>query len=334
VATGVLGRTARRGLPGVLAALVLLLAACGGDTPPEGASVTPAAGEQAGGSSASATPSPTPPPWPVAAAYPVVARARITTDNLNVRAAPSTTGAAIGLLQPDDDVGIAGRSPDSQWLAVADTGWIVHRAEWVQLSADIRGLPAIEPRTFVPAMHPPVTTSGYPVVDVVVETVLAQDIARIRQMVVPLTTQCQNAPGMGGPPPCSVKPGATPNTPIEVFPTSVCEGEHVLPERLAQFLPRLYQSGSVPNVANVPLRLYAVIEGPKEQSQYFPDGRWVAVFAQPDGTGRAVGITEQGIVRIDLGCDAPATALVQRRPFEATLFTLPPVLATPVRPRP
>lgn len=328
-------RAARRGIRAVLLLVVgvpaLLLAACGGE-PPSGESPTPTPEAKATGSAAPATPTATPPPWPVAPTYPVVARARITTDNLNVRALPSTTGAAIGLLQPDDDVGIAGRSPDSQWLAIAETGWIVYRAEWMQLSADIKGLPAIEAKSFVPAMHPPVTTSGYPVVDVVVEAVLSQDVARIRQMIQPLTTQCQNAPGLGGPPPCNIKPGATPNTPIEVFPTSACEGEHVLPERLPQLLPRLYQSGTV---ANVPLRLYAVIEGPKEQSQYFPDGRWVAVFAQPDGAGRAVGITEKGIVRMDFGCDTPrATEMVQRRPFEATLFTLPPVLAAPVRPRP
>ncbi len=251
--SGVLGCTAPRGLARILLPLAVLLAACGGDAPPGDGSATPSA--EAQGTSTPATPSATPPPWPVAAAYPVVARVKITTDNLNVRAVPSTTGAAIGLLQPEDDVGIAGRSPDGQWLAVADTGWIVHRAEWMQLSADIRGLPAIEPRTFVPAMHPPVTTSGYPVVDAVVEAVLTQDVARIRQQVEVLRTQCQNAPGMGGPPPCSIRPGATPSTPIEVFPTSVCEGEHVLPERLAQFLPRLYQSGSVPNVTRLLLRM-------------------------------------------------------------------------------
>ncbi len=314
-----------------LASVLVLLAGCGsiGSRAPTPA---PTAEVQASGTPAAvASPVGTPPPWPTAVAYPVIARARITTDNLNVRSGPTTTAAAIGLLQPGDDVGIAGRSPDSQWLAIADTGWIAYRAEWMQVTPDVRGLPTIEARALVPAMQAPGTSSGYPAIDVVIDAVLTQDVARIRQLTVAFSTQCQSAPGMGGPPPCSIKPGATPGTAIEVFPTSVCEGEHVLPERLPTLIPWLFTSGSVPNV---PLRLYAVVEASKEQSAYFPEGRWVAIFALPDGSGRAVGVNEQGIVRIDFGCDSPATSILQRRPFETPVFVLPPVLAAPVRPRP
>ncbi|MFN8640025.1 MAG: SH3 domain-containing protein [Dehalococcoidia bacterium] len=314
----------------MLASLAMLALACGGSP---SSTPTPSA-EAAPSSSATATPSATPPPWPVAAVLTPVARAHITTDNLNVRTGPSTTAPAIGLLQPGDDIEVAGRSADSQWLAIPEVGWTAYRAEWMQLSGDLKSLPAIEARALVPAMQPTGASSGYPLIDAIVDAVLSQDVARLRQQIQTMSLPCQRAPGMGGPPPCSLRPGADPNTNLEVFPTSVCEGEHVLADSLPTILPRLYLSDATPGVTNVPLRLYAVIAAPREQSAYFPDGRWVAIFAQPDGSGRALGITEKGIVRIDFGCRAQATEMLQRRQFEAPQFVLSPVLKPPVRPRP
>ncbi len=273
----------------------------------------------------------TPPPWPVAPVLPAVARARVVTDNLNVRVGPSTTAAAIGLLQPGDDIGVAGRSSDSQWLAIAETGWTAYRAEWMQLSSDLRTLPVIEARALVPPMHPAGTSSGYPAIDIVIEAVLTQDLPRLRVQAETMRVQCQAQPGLGGPPPCTVQPGATPGTTVEVFPTAACEGEHVRASSLPTILGRLYASGPA---GNAPLRLYAVVEGPREQSPFFPDGRWTAIFALPDGTGRSVGVTEKGIVRVDFGCNVQATEMLQRRPFEPVVLVLPPVLTSPVHPRP
>jgi hypothetical protein len=241
------------------------------------------------------------------------------------------------LLQPDDDAGVAGRTADGQWIAIENTGWTAFRPEWMTLSRELNSLPAIDPKLFVPAMQPPGTSSGYPAVDIVIDAVLTQDLPRLRVQAETQSLQCQAQPGLGGAPPCSLKPGTAPNTNLDVFPTSTCEGEHILAENLAATLTKLYTSGAGgpgAQVTNVPLRLYAVVEGPKDQSPFFPDGRWVAIFAQPDGTGRAVGITERGIVRIDFGCNAQATEMLQRRQFEAPLMTLPPVLAPPVHPRP
>jgi hypothetical protein len=116
-----------------------------------------------------------------------------------------------------------------------------------------------------------------------------------------------------------------------VFPTAICEGEHVLADNLPRFLARMYESGGA---SNAPLRLYAVIEAPRQQPVYFPEGRWVAIFQLPDGTGRSLGITERGLVRADLGCNFSATEMLMRRPFEAPVFVLPPVLTPPVRSRP
>lgn len=308
----------------------LVLAACAGSAP----STPPPSAEATTAPSAVSTPTATPPPWPVAAPLAAVARARVITDNLNVRTGPSTTAPAIGLLQPGDDIEVAGRSADSQWLAIPEVGWTAYRAEWMQLSGDLKTLPAIEARALVPAMQPPGATSGYPLVDAIVDAVVTQDVARLRQQIETMSLPCQRAPGIGGPPSCSIKPGAQPNTNIEVFPTSTCEGEHVLVDSLPTILPRLYLTLKAPGVNNVPLRLYAVVAGPREQSAYFPDGRWVAILAQPDGSGRAIGITEKGVVRIDFGCDTPATEMLQRRPFESPQFVLPPVLKPPVRPRP
>jgi hypothetical protein len=313
-----------------LAVLVLPLAvACGG-----GGETAPASPTPQQGAAASVTPppaTPTPPPWPVARELPERAGARISTDNLNVRVQPSTNAAVVGLLQPGDDVAIAGRSADSQWLAIVNTGWVAHRAQWMTLTVDFRSLPEVGTRDLVPPAHPPGASSGYPAVDVVVEAALAQDLPRLRALAETLSIQCQQAPGMGGPPPCSVQPGATPGTAVEVFPTSVCEGEHVLAANILQVLERLYQSG---NAKNAPLRLYAVIEASRQQSTFFPEGRWIAILALPDGTGRALAINEKGLVRVDLGCNQPAVEMLQRRPFETPVYVLPPLATPPVHPRP
>lgn len=319
-------------LPWALAAFALTLAACSGGSEAPPASATPSTAAPAPSVVATpATPVATPPPWPTARALPAVTRARIITDDLNVRVGPTTTAIAIGLLQPGDEIGIAGRSEDSQWLAIADTGWTAYRPEWMQLTGDLRTLPVVEARALVPPMHPPGTSSGYPVIDLVVEALLTQDLPRLRQQVEPLRLQCQAQPGLGGPPPCSLRAGTPPGAILEVVPTATCEGEFVLTDSLPTVLGRLFASGTA---GNAPLRLYAVIEAPKQQSAFFPDGRWIAVFALPDGTGRAVGVTEKGIVRLDFGCNATATEMLRRTPFENPVFVLPPVVTPPVRPRP
>lgn len=333
--TGATASVLRRAFPRFITLLVLPLAACfGGDQVER--PVVPPTPSSGGGSVATATPTPvpatpTPPPWPVVAVLPERARARVTTDNLNVRVGPSTNAAAIGLLQPGDDIAIAGRSVDSQWLAIVNTGWTVFRPEWMQLTAELRTLPEVGPRQIVPPDHPPGTSSGWPAADVVIEAALAQDIPRLVILAETLATACSNTSGLGGPPPCSMRAGATPGTILEVFPTAVCEGEYQLKESLPRFLAKLYESGGA---TNAPLRLYAVIEAPRNQSSFFPEGRWVAIFALPDGTGRALGINERGLVRVDLGCQAQAEDMLFRRPFEAPVFVLPPVLTPPVHPRP
>ncbi len=314
----------------LLAAVAVTLSACLGGAEPAPAGTPPQAATATSEARAPAA-TPTPPPWPVAPVLPAVARARVVTDNLNVRVGPSTTAAAIGLLQPGDDIGIAGRSADSQWLAIAETGWTAYRAEWLQLSTDLRTLPVVEARALVPPMQPAGTSSGYPAIDVVIDAVLTQDLPRLRVQAETMRVQCQAQPGLGGPPPCTVQPGATPGTSVEVFPTATCEGEHVLAASLPTVLGRLYASGTS---GSAPLRLYAVVEGPKQQSPFFPEGRWTAIFALPDGAGRSVGITEKGIVRVDFGCNAQAAELLQRRPFEPVVLVLPPVLTPPVHPRP
>jgi Bacterial SH3 domain len=313
----------------LLALCVLPLSACLGGSEAErpATSPVPSTGAPATPTASPAPPTPTPPPWPVAPVLPERARARITTDNLNVRVSPTTNAPVIGLLQPGDDVAIAGRSSDSQWLAVVNTGWIAHRAQWMQLTVDLRTLPEVGPRQIVPPDHPPGTSSGYPAVDIVIEAALAQDIRRLVAFAEPLSTACSNTSGLGGPPPCSLRPGAAPGTLLEVFPTAVCEAEYQLKENLPAFFARLYESGPA---KNAPLQLYAVVQAPRQQSAFFPEGRWVAILALPDGTGRALGITEKGLVRVDLGCQAQAEDLLQRRPFELPVYVLPPLLTPPV----
>jgi hypothetical protein len=315
----------------MMLAICAALAACSGDDDAPEPSPTTSPAETVTATATAPPPTSTPPPWPVAAVLPERGRAHITTDNLNVRVGPSTTAAAIGLLEPGDEVALAGRSADSQWLAIVNTGWIAHRPEWMTLTTPLATLPEVGPHDVVPPTHARGTSSGYPAVDVVIEPAVTGDIPRLARMAQLLSTQCAAAPGSGGPPPCSLRPGTTPGAMIEVFPAAVCEGEHILAENVPRFLARLYESGGA---SNAPLSLYAVIEAPRQQSAFFPEGRWVAILQLPDGTGRSLGVTELGLVRADLGCQAQATDLLMRRPFESPVFVLPPVLTAPVRPRP
>ena len=116
----------------VLAAAVCLLAAaaCGGGGDDEDATATPP--PETGTAVPVATPR-----------WPEVARAVVTTEDLNVRSGPGATYPVVGRLQPDDDVPVAGRLAGSEWLALPAIGWVVYDAEWTRLSLDFATLPEI-----------------------------------------------------------------------------------------------------------------------------------------------------------------------------------------------
>jgi uncharacterized protein YraI len=69
-----------------------------------------------------------------------VMRARIITDNLNVRAGPGLSYAVLDKLQPGEKILVAGVSSDGTWVAATGLGWIFYRADWIDLDGNFADL--------------------------------------------------------------------------------------------------------------------------------------------------------------------------------------------------
>lgn len=79
-------------------------------------------------------------------------------------------------------------------------------------------------------------------------------------------------------------------------------------------------------------RLYAVAEPPASEFRLFPAGHYVAIFAQPDGSGRSVWIGADGrIVRIAAGCGTQPASFT-RVGDPPMKFALRPVVPEPLDP--
>jgi uncharacterized protein YgiM (DUF1202 family) len=92
------------------------------------------------------TPAPTAPPLPTVTPAPVTATA---TDNLRVRATPSTTAQILDRLNQGDTAQVVGRTAAKDWLYIKlpsdpnKRGWI--SAQFATTSAPIDTLPIISP---------------------------------------------------------------------------------------------------------------------------------------------------------------------------------------------
>lgn len=90
---------------------------------------------------------PTAPPAPTVTPAPIVAT--ITTDNLRVRSAPSTSGAIVDKLNKNDKIQVVGKNVAGDWLQIPlpsnpnSRGWI--SAQFAQLSGPLDSLPVVGP---------------------------------------------------------------------------------------------------------------------------------------------------------------------------------------------
>ena len=83
--------------------------------------------------------------------------AAVTTGVLNVRKGPGTNYPAIGQLQQNDVVEIAGKNADSSWLQIVYPTGTIGRG-WISASyAQVRGSPA-----FIPVVEPPLPPTPTP----------------------------------------------------------------------------------------------------------------------------------------------------------------------------
>ncbi len=274
------------------------------ESPP---SATPTANTAA--TATAATPAPTP-----TVAWPEVTRARVTTQDLNVRTGPGTTHAVLGRLQPGDEVPVAGRARGLAWLGLPGIGWVAYVADWFDLPVAFDALPSIpDPETafeFVGPSHPPGTSSGIPVIDEVVGAAVRGD----REALLTLASVAD--------PPALLAdvPQACPDA---VLPVSQLESQ----------LDRLLTSTVVPepdSVGGGGLRLYAVVRAPAGEGL---EPEYVAVLAFEGGEGRQIWISPEGeITRFGLGYGPTLPGEMLQLGSGEPFFWFRPPVPPPLRP--
>jgi len=237
----------------------------------------------------------------------------------------------IGQLQTGDEVPIAGRNVEGEWLAIPDAGWVFHDPGWMDVDLPVLSLPVLNEAQVVGPMQPPGTSAGVPAIDALVELVTARDIDALAEAAALLTLDCATNPGgVGGPPTCA--PGVADGTPVEVFPVATCELGYAETRDVRANL-ELALTGPV--VANPrALSLYAVFLSDDTQPETFPRGEWTLVFADSTGLGRAFFLDGEGrFVQLWVGCDASAP-LTLTRDLDPARWVLRPVVPEGLRPAP
>lgn len=246
--------------------------------------------------------------------WPEVTRARVTTQDLNVRTGPGIEHAVLGQLQPGDEIPVAGRARGLPWLGLPGIGWVAYVDDWLDLPVAFDALPSIpDPAaTFelVGPLHTPGTSSGIPIVDEVVGAAVRGDRAALLALA-----------SVGEPPtlPADV-PRACPDA---ILPASQLEAQ----------LDRLLTSSVVaePESANGSgLQLYAVVRAPAGESL---EPEYVAVLAFERGEGRQIWISPDGeITRFGLGCGPTLPGEMLRVASDEPFFWFRPPLPPPLHP--
>ena len=281
--------------------LAAALSACGDNEPSE-----PIATPEATAAPSEPTPTPT---------WVAVAKAKITTDDLNVRSGPGTSEAVVGRLQPGDEVPVSGRWQGGQWLALPGIGWAAYQADWQTLDVEYRSLPVVPDAAknfaFTGPVHPPDVRVGIPVVDQLIDAIVGGDHRALSVLAQPMATQ---TPGPAGSDTAPCVDGLLPAT------------------RLAEKLDAIYASEVVTGTAGKMLRLYGVVRGPVRQDGSFD---YVVVFAFDRGEGRQFWVAPDGhLTQFSLGCSLTLPGAMLRVTPGEPFFWFRPPLPAPLHPVP
>lgn len=272
-----------------------------------------------------ATPTPTAEPTPTP--LPVVAHARVTTSDLNVRMGPGRNYPAIGRLQPGAEVGILGRSADELWLALDGLGWSFFDATWYELDVAVAALPTVGAEASAAPTHPPETDTGFPLLNDVIADVQAGSADVLASRVTPRTTPCVTTADAAAGPRCPT--GTTAGTPVAAIALSACA---------AEWAPAADGRAAIERFLNdardhrAPLRLYAVLAAAEDD----PAATYILLFAFERAEARALWIGESGaITRIGTGCEGERAGelLMQIAGAEPVYYVTPfaPPPLSPVR---
>ena len=309
---------------------ILLLVACSGDDGAAITTVTTATATPAAGglppSSPTSPAQPSPPPAATTAAEPpptVVTgealpprtewtTARITTDDLNVRVEPSTEAAIVGRLDRGDEVFIAGRSVDGNWLAIAGAGWVFNAVNWIDLGVVVGNLSPVAADAIGWPLQPADARTGVEQIDAMIGLLLASNVAALQDLVVLSALPCAAREYS---PPC---PGDVPNgTPVSIFLAG--GGCHLGAALISDIAAAITHTLGAPGS----LSLFAVRDGATDAA--VPTARYTLEFAAAGGTAVLASLHEDGRL---LGLNGACGAGVA--PVSAS-YLLPPVVLPPLR---
>ncbi|MDA0365600.1 MAG: SH3 domain-containing protein [Chloroflexi bacterium] len=242
-----------------------------------------------------ATPTPAPTAEPTPTPLPVVAHARVTTSDLNVRMGPARSYPAIGRLQPGAEVGILGRSADELWLALDGLGWSFFDATWYELDVAVAALPTVGAEASAAPTHPQETDTGFPLLNDVIADVEAGSADVLASRVTPRTTPCVTTGDAAAGPRCPT--GTTAGTPVDAIALTACAAEWAPAAEGRAAIERFLNDASD---QRAPLRLYAVLAAAGDDPAA---ATYVLLFAFERAEARALWLGESGaITRIGTGC--------------------------------
>ena len=323
-------------LPLLILMTTAVVAACGGGSDDSRPATSTAA---ARGPTALATPTPR---------WPEVARATITTEDLNVRSGPGPTFPVVGRLQPDDVVPVSARLTGAEWLALPGIGWIVYSEDWMRLTVEFKDLPQVSEPTrafeFAGPVYPADARSGVPVVDEVLAAIVSRDRARVLALAnAPASAQPTSTASATGTPAPTPVPTLVPDVTETPGPTATatpratsCSDTPLPGNRLRDFLDAFYRT-DIPAASRGGdgqgvLRLYGVVRAsvPERGS---PD--YVLVVAFEGGEGRQVWVSPDGrITQFTLPCEPTLPGSLLRVTSGEPFFWFRPAVVPPVHPLP
>ncbi|HRC61663.1 MAG TPA: hypothetical protein PLX85_00385 [Dehalococcoidia bacterium] len=323
-----------------MAALLLLLSACGGSDSHEAATAAAPADP-----AVTAVPTPTP-------RWPAVARATITTEDLNVRSGPGSGFPVVGRLQPNDVVPVSGRLAGAEWLALPGIGWTVYAEDWMRLDVPFKDLPQVSDPAkafeFAGPVYSADARSGIPVVDEVLAAIVSRDRTRLLALAsapAPSPTASPTRTAGGTPTPVAtpvstlvpdVTEAAAAGTPTATPRSTACSDSPLPASRLREFLDAFYRT-DVPAASRGGdgqgvLRLYGVVRAPVPATGA-PD--YVLVVAFEGGEGRQLWVSPDGrLTQFTLPCEPTLPGSLLRVTSGEPFFWFRPAVKAPVRPLP
>lgn len=276
--------------------------------------------------------------------WPPVARATVTTEDLNVRSGPGASFPVIGRLQPEDVVPVSARLAGAEWLALPGIGWIAYSEDWVRLDIPFKELPQLsEPARafeFTGPVYPADARSGIPVVDEVLAAFVSRDRTRLLALAnAPAPPQATATPTASATAVVTSVPTLVPDVTEAATPTATataratsCSDSPLPAARLRDFLDAFYRT-DIPAASRGGdgqgvLRLYGVVRAPVPATG-LPD--YVLVLAFEGGDGRQVWVSPDGrITQFTLPCEPALPGSLLRVTSGEPFFWSRPAVQPPV----